>query len=111
MARSALAVQQIRRTGLAASYSAANALGHSITNTTGVFIHVKNGSGSSINVTVQTPGTIDGLAIADQVVAVAAGADKMIGPFLPGVYEQPGSDDVYVDFSDVTTVTVAALKV
>lgn len=108
MARTALAVQQISRAGITPSYSAANADGHSVLNSGKEFLHVKNGSGSSINVTVQTPGTVDGQAIADRVVAVGAGAEKMIGPFPPDTYNQPGTNTLYVDFSAVTTVTVLA---
>lgn len=108
MARSALTLQTVAKTGIVPSYAAANADGNSFANDGNTVIHVKNGSGSSINVTLQTPGTVDDLAVTDRVVAVAAGAEKMIGPFPPGIYNQSGS--VYVDYSDVTTVTVGAFK-
>lgn len=108
MARSALTVQTIVKTGIVPSYAAANVDGNSFANDGNTFHHVKNGSGSSINVTYQTPGTVDDLAVTDRVVAVAAGAEKMIGPFPPGIYNQSG--EVYVDYSAVTTITVAAIK-
>jgi hypothetical protein len=76
-----------------------------------MFIHVWNGNGGSINVTVTTPGTVDSLAISDLVVAVASGEDQIIGPFPPATYnEDPGTTDtIEVTFSDVTSITIAAL--
>lgn len=110
MARTALVPQQIVRTGLTPVFTAANVLGHSVANDGHVMLEVKNGSASPINVTVQTPGTVDGLAISELVVVVpATSGDKMIGPFPPGIYNQPDGT-IYVDFSDVTTVSVAAVR-
>lgn len=110
MARTALTVQQIARSGLAPSYTAANAAGHSVQNNGRVFLHVKNAGGSICNVTIETPGTVDGLAVADRTVAVAATTgDAMIGPFPENVYDQ-ADGTINVDFDQVTSVTVAALR-
>lgn len=109
MARTALAVQQIVRSGLTPSYSAANVDGHSIQNGGSEFLHVKTG-GTACNVTIVTPGTVDGQAVADRVIAIGTTSERMIGPFPPDVYNQPGAADVHVDFSAVTSVTVAALR-
>ena len=112
MARTALASQTIVDEGLTMTLSAANADGHYIDGGGDVFLVVLNGSGGSINVTVQTAATVSGLAVTDQVVAVAAGATKLIGPFPPATYDRAsGASDagkVYVDFSAVTTVTCGA---
>ncbi len=110
MARTALTVSPIDRTGLDPSYSAANVDGHSVENAEREFIHVKNGSGGSIDVTFITPGVVDSQAIADRVVAVPAGEERMIGPFPRGTYNQPGTTVVHVDFSAVTSVTCAAFR-
>lgn len=114
MARTDLSVQDIARSGLAPSFSAANADGHAIYNDGKTFIEVKNTDASPITVTIQTPGTVDGLAISDRTVTIpATTGDKMIGPFPPDKYNQiSGSDKgkVYVDFSAVSNVTVAALR-
>lgn len=114
MARTALASHAVVDEGVAVTMSAANVDGHSIAGGGDVILLVENGSGSSINVTIQTPATTDGLAVADQVVAVAAGVTKAIGPFRPATYDRPtGAADaglVYVDFSAVTSVTCAALE-
>jgi hypothetical protein len=80
----------------------------------GTYLFVDNGSGGSINVTVQTPGVEGpgvGLAVADNVVAVPAGKFAVI--YLdPSLYQRPrsaGSDigKVYVDYSAVASVTRA----
>jgi hypothetical protein len=107
------AVETIPVTGLAATYAATTAEGLSFANDGQVFIHVKNAGASPCNVTIQTPETRGGLAVAEQVVAVANGAEKFIGPFPTPQYNRPsgGSDAgyVYVDFSYLTSVTVAVL--
>jgi hypothetical protein len=41
---------------------------------------------TSSNVTIQTPGSIDGNAIADLVVALADADIKIVGPFAPQIY-------------------------
>lgn len=110
MARTALTPQDVSAAGLAVSLTAANADGHTIPGTGDVLLDVLNGSGSSINVTIVTPGTQDGQAISDRVVAVAAGARKLIGPFPPRTYTDETDSLVDVDFSAVTTVTCAAIQ-
>lgn len=111
MARTALAVQQVERAGLEPAYTAANVDGHSIANTGKEALHVKNDDASPINVTFLTPGTVDGQAVADRVQAVPAGEERIFGPFPKNIYDQPGTEVVHVDFSAVTSVTVAALRI
>ena len=111
MARTALVPQQVVRTGLTPVFSAANADGHSIANDGKVVLEVKNTSGAPINVTIQTPGSVDGLAIADLVVAIPlTSGDKIIGPFPPGIYNQ-ADGTIYVDFAAAPGLTVAALRI
>lgn len=113
MARTVLTTQQIVRTGLVPTLVTPDASGAVLP--AGNLLMVKNGSGSSINVTIETPETRAGLAVADEVVAVAAGVTALIGNFPPSTFVRPSSvadpGTVYVDFSAVTTVTVAALAV
>lgn len=111
MARTVLAAQQVSRAGLTPVFSAGNADGHFVPNDGRVILEVKNTSASPVNVTVQTPGTVDGNAIADLVVAVpATSGDKMIGPFPASIYNQ-ADGSIYVDLSAATGVTVAAVRV
>lgn len=114
MARTALAPVQAVDEGAVWALAAANVDGHTIPGGGDVLLFVLNGSGASINVTVQTAATEDGLAVAEQVVAVAAGVQKVIGPFRPTTYDRPsgGADPgvIYVDFSAVTSVTCQAVQ-
>jgi hypothetical protein len=114
MARSALAVQAAVPAGIVPAYTAADAAGHKFPNDGRTVLHVKNAAVAPINVTFLVPGTVDGLAVASRVVAVANASEKIIGPLLPAVYNNTsGADEgqLYVDFSAVVTVTVAALRV
>lgn len=113
MARSDLTVTEITRSGVDPSLSAANVDGHAVENNGRMFIDVNNGGGAPITVTVQTPRTVDGLAVAELQVSVTNGVRRLIGPFPKATFDQPGADagKVYVDFSAVTSVTVGAFKV
>lgn len=79
---------------------------------TDVVLHVKNGGAAATDVTVVTGGTVDGLAVADVVVNIPAGQERLIGPFLNrDLYPQVGGPDagrVYVTYSVITSVTRAA---
>lgn len=109
MARTALAVQQIGRAGITPAYTPANADGHAVRNVgAGEFIHVKTGA-TGCTVTAITPGSVNGLAIADSPVVIGADSERMIGPFPPSLFNQDGGD-VHIDFSQVATVTCAAFR-
>lgn len=112
MARTALAVQTIPATGLVPNYTAANADGHSLPIAAGTYLEVVNGSGGSINVTVETPITVGSRAVPDDVIAVAAGARKKIAFDRTAQAQPTGADKgkAYVNFSAVTSVTVGAFK-
>jgi hypothetical protein len=111
MARVALTVQEIARTGIVPAYVAGNATDdHEFVNDGKTFLHVKNGGVAPIDVILQTPGTVDGLAVADRTVSVANASEKMIGPFPTTTYNQAGGK-VYVDLTVDTSVTLAAFKI
>lgn len=74
------------------------------------FLHVKNGSGVSINVTLSIPRTRFGQAISPLVVAVAAGTEKLIGPLLPEEFEDPSTRVGTVGYSAITTVTAGVFS-
>lgn len=101
-----LTSQEIVRTGLNPSYSSAAGAGDSFANTGTEFIHVKNGSGSSMNVTVETTVTVDSLDVEDLVVAVPAAGERLIGPFPCRWY----GTSVGISYSDETSVTLAVIK-
>lgn len=110
MARTALTVNQISRAGVALGPTAANVDGHSLVHYDNLILYVANGGGSPITVTIQTPGTVDSLAVADRTVTVPNGSNRFIGPFPKAHYRQ-SDGTVYVDFSDVTSVTAAAFYI
>jgi hypothetical protein len=73
-----------------------------------VFLLVRNGSGSSINVTLDSTGVaFNATAVGDTVVAVADGAEKLIP--IRREYASPVDGLAGISYSAVTTVTVAVL--
>lgn len=102
MPRTALTVTTIARTGTVQPSQEVGdvANGNSIAGNDGrILLEVKNDDASSQTVTIPTPGTIDGLAIADLVVSLTAGQTKLIGPLSPSTFNQ--SDGLlHVDPSD-----------
>jgi len=85
---------------------------HQVQNNGKMFLHfLKTGAGDAI-VTVQTPRTVDGNAIAElTATVVATTGDKMIGPFDPAIYNVPGQNYLQWTVDDVVSLTVAALSV
>lgn len=106
MARTAITAQKITSAGIAPAYEPANVAGNSYRLVAGRYLHVKNGSGASVTVTVPTPGLVDGLAVADRTVAVPAAGERLIALGTTATYKQAGGV-AHVDYSAVTSVTVA----
>lgn len=67
----------------------------------GSILRVTNGTGGSINITLTTHQTVDGLAVADRTISISAAATKTIRA--TSAYANP--DDGYVDVlsSDTTS--------
>lgn len=104
-----LSVQAVQPSGLAAAYAAAAAGGDKIAPGDDVFLHVKNGGGAAVNVTVASPTLCNQGSTHNLVVAVPAGADRMIGPFPAQRYAGPDGL-VGVTYSATAGVTVAAVR-
>lgn len=114
MAYANLATQIVVKGGLEPAYTNATASdGDMFSNTGKEFVHIVNGGGSPCVVTVPTPATVAGLAIEDKTVTVPAGEDRMIGVFEPGYYNQSGANKgkCYVEYDQVTTVTIAVIRI
>jgi hypothetical protein len=101
-----LTVQQIARSGLSPSYASAAGGGDTVPNDEKTFLHIKNGGGSQITLTIQTPGTVDSLAITDRTVDIPAAGERMIGPFPASYY----GATLTLSYSGVTSVTIAAIR-
>ncbi len=82
--------------------------GDKFVNTGNELLYIKNGGGGSITLTLDAQ-TIAGLTITDPTVAVAAGAEKIIGPFDPK-YFTDSSGFLNLSYSGVTSVTVAVIQ-
>lgn len=108
-----LALAGVTRT-LAAVNSSDSIAG--VGNDQSVFLEVNNASGGAINVTIAKKSGLSSknvpgygpLTIADQVIAVANGASKIIGPF-PDDYVQ-ADNSVTVSYSGTSSVTAAAFR-
>lgn len=103
-----LAAQRIATAGTAPVYTGASAGGDTAPVGGGLTLHVSNGSGAAITVTVVTPGTLDGLAIADAALSVPAGGHGFVP--LTNVYRDPVTGRAVITYSAVTTVNVAVLQ-
>ena len=118
MARTVLTVQDIVRTGLNPTFVAGDATdNHSFDNTGhNVFFYLKT-TGTAADVTITTPNTVDGLAIADLVVTLPATGERIIGPFPKALYDTIDRDPdpdidpaVFVDLDSETGLTLAAIR-
>lgn len=103
-----LTPQQVAITGTAPTYAAVTS-SDTFNHDSRAFLHVKNGSGSSINVTVVSPGTLRGQNYNPPVVAVPAGTDRFIGPFDIGL-QDPTTGVITVTYSSITSVTAALIR-
>jgi hypothetical protein len=105
-----LSATTITRAGVDTAGAAAGAAGDSFTNTGQEFLLVKNSHVSaSRTVTLDIKATIDGLGPTDPTVTVAAGIEKIIGPFTNAYNHTDGR--VYVTYSDsAADLTVKLIK-
>src|SRR5512139_1133774 len=119
MSTIALTVYDMSRTGLSVTRTAAGASPllnvvdtFQFNNTGKEFLHFMKSGAGACTVTISTPGTVDGLAIADRTVTVAATTgDIIIGPFPPATYNTAGTA-TFAGFtvSEVTGLTVAIVR-
>jgi hypothetical protein len=117
MARSNIALQSVAAFGGAladTTFGAADALGSYIVNNGNVIVQVKNASGSPVNVTITSIADSDNRTRGSgDITAVADGKTATFGPFRPDLFNQTGSSDlghVFIDYSAVTSITVAAIQ-
>lgn len=112
MAEVRLTPQKLLATGITPTYtgSLSTENTYQIRNNGSTFVHFKKSGAGDCVVTIQTPKTVGGLAVAEQTVTVpATGGDKMIGPFPPHIYND-GDHDVNITLSEITGLTVAVVE-
>lgn len=105
--------QQVVRDGLAAVYGAGLTTTDVFTihNDGRVVLHFKKTGAGICNVTIATPGQVDGQPVADRVVPVpATTGDKLIGPFSEKDYND-SAGDLRVTLSEVTGLSLAVLRI
>ncbi|MET8334362.1 hypothetical protein [Streptosporangium canum] len=104
----ALTTQVLVPGGSASTLTTAAVGGDTATPGDGVFLEVLNGGGSTITVTLATPGTVEGLAIADRAITIPTGERWKIP--LTRMYAG-GDGQATITYSAVTSVTVGVFKV
>lgn len=104
-----LTVGTIVRTGTATALVAAAGGGDQFANDGNTYFEVNNGGGSPITVAFVVQRTVDGLAVTNPGGSVTNGTRKRFGPFKTGIFNN-ANDRVEVTYSDVTSVTVEAVK-
>ena len=102
----ALTIQAVVKDGLEATFASADAGGDTFANTGAEFVHIKNGGGSQITLTIATSKTVDGLTVPDRTVAIPAGEERYVGPLLTDTH----GSTVSLSYSAVTSVTLAVLQ-
>ena len=104
-----LTVQKIDLNGLAPSYAACDSAGDTFLNTTSrTFLHFKNGDTADKTVTIASLKQCDQGYTHNVVLTVPAGGDVMVGAFSQIRFNDT-SRKVSITYSDVTSLTVAAL--
>jgi hypothetical protein len=105
-----LATQSIVTAGLTPAFVAAAGGGDKCLPGAGTYLHVKNGGGSPVTVTLVTPATVDTLAVGDRAIVVAAGAEAKIA--VPDtLYRNPTDGLADITYSGVTSVTVGVFRI
>ena len=112
-----LTLQQITEAGdSGVTYTSAEAGGDTADNGGTTFLHIKNGSGESITVTITAETTsVDSniygdLTKANASIVVSASGEAFIGPFKPSAFNN-NDGEIAITYSGVTSLTIAALYI
>ncbi|MEU3255861.1 hypothetical protein [Streptomyces sp. NPDC006997] len=106
-----LATQTIALAGLSPTYANAASGGDKCEVGDRNFLHVKNGSASSVTVTLTATAAVRGQSVVDLTVSVPASGERMIGPLAADLLQSPTDGLCAIGYSAVTTVTVASLRI
>ncbi|UKJ74479.1 hypothetical protein [Azospirillum brasilense] len=109
-----ISAQTTSEAGAALTYSSASGGGDSFTNTGKELLHVKNGGGSSVTVTLKSRNTtpvVDGygsVSKPDVAITIPAGADRIAGPFPLKAFND-ANGRLSMTFSSTTSVSAAVI--
>jgi hypothetical protein len=106
-----LSTQVVALSGLAPTYGAATAGGDKMECGERNFLHIKNGGGASITVTLDATAAVRGQSVADLAVIVPASGERMIGPVTADLFQSPTDGLCAIAYTGVTTVTVASVRI
>lgn len=106
-----LTVQQVLQAGIVPSYVDAAAGGDKFQPGANVWLHVKNGSGGVITVTVDSKVPSNYGDDVNLVNSVAAGAEEIMGPFPPSRFASPTDGLADISYSGVTSLTVGVFRI
>lgn len=105
-----LATQSITTAGVGATYATPTATtGDRFQPAAGTFIHIKNANASSCTITITTPFTMDGLALADRVITVPGTSERFIAVPDSLYRSSDGLGDFVV--APITSVTLAVVRI
>ncbi|MCG6499463.1 hypothetical protein [Kitasatospora sp. A2-31] len=106
-----LPVQAVAIAGLNPAYSSASGGGDKVACGERTFLHVKNGGGSPITVTLAATGSVRGQTVTSPTVSVPASGERMIGPITADLFAGVTDGLASISYSGVTTVTVGAFRI
>lgn len=104
-----LAVQDISTAGLEATYASAAGGGDQFSNDGKTLLHVKNGSGGDITVTIASQVACSQGSTHNTAVVVTAGEERFIGPFDPARYND-ANGMTQLTYSGVTSLTIRPMS-
>jgi hypothetical protein len=106
-----LATQAVALAGLNPTYATAAAGGDKVECGDRNFVHIKNGSASSVTVTLTATASVRGQAVSNLTVAVAASSERFIGPIQPDLLQNSADGLCAIGYSASASVTVASLRI
>lgn len=107
-----LTTQVISLAGLGPTYGAAGASGDKVQMSGDrTFLHVKNGAGAPITVTLTATGAVRGQTVTSPTVSVPASGERMIGPLTADLLAGTADGLAAITYSSNTSVTVAAIRI
>lgn len=104
-----LSAQEMPWNGFEPTLDPADSAGDEAPVGSGMFLYISNSGTAAATVTVSTPGTAHGAAIAEAQPSVAAGGSHML-PLLAALYRNPSTGRADISYSDATDLSVAVVK-